>query len=81
MECVATVLKNSGNTKLRNFIEIKELLATFLTEDSSVEISSSQKRLMTFLAHLFLLHGNTLTSSGYCPLRNAGPNQDWEEIV
>lgn len=43
MECVAMAFKNSGNTKLRNFIEIKELLATFLTEDSSVEISSSQK--------------------------------------
>lgn len=43
MECVAITLKNSGNLKLRNFIEIKELLATFLTGDSSVEIFSSWK--------------------------------------
>lgn len=69
-------LKNSGNPKLRNFIEIKELLATSLTEDSSVEISSSWKTPETFLAHLFSLHGNRLTSSGCGPLRNAGPNQD-----
>jgi len=43
MECVAITLKNFGNLKLRNFIEIKKFLATYLTEDSSVEIFSSRK--------------------------------------
>jgi len=36
---------------------------------------------MTFLARLFLLHGNRLTSSGNGPLRSAGPSEDCGEIL